>query len=80
MGDLSVAGVLEMAKTDPLAKDFEAGDYVFGNVLGRPITDIKKAWETCALKAHEHTPSWDRRNALSPASRQAYRTTQCDVP
>jgi site-specific recombinase XerD len=70
-----LAGVLEMGKTDPMGKNFEADDYVFGDALGRPITDIKKAWETCVLKAHGQTPSWDRRNALSPASCQAYRTT-----
>src|SRR4030095_12430921 len=65
-----LAGVLEMGKTDPMGKNFEADDYVFGDALGRPITDIKKAWETCVLKAHGQTPSWDRRNALSPASCQ----------
>ena len=29
-----LAGVLEMARTDPTGKDFEADDYVFGDVVG----------------------------------------------
>ena len=60
-------------KTDPTGKDFKPEDFVFGDVVGRQITDIKKAWETAVLKAHGHTPKWVRNNSLSPASREAFR-------
>jgi integrase len=42
-----LAAVLEMAQTE------EA--YVFG-LLGERVMRTKKAWETCALRAHGHEP------------------------
>jgi integrase len=68
-----LAGALELAKTDPTGKDFEADKFVFGDVVGAEVTDVKKAWETAVLKAHGHTPKWVRNNSLSPASREAFR-------
>lgn len=65
--------ILEMANTDPTGKEFGPEAHVFGNVTGQQIKDIKKAWETCVLKAHGHTPTWTRENALSAASREALR-------
>jgi integrase len=46
---------------------------VFGNEIGERIGDIKRAWETCVLKAHGHTPKWTRDHSLSAASRKALR-------
>jgi integrase len=37
-----LAGILELAKTDPAGKDFEADKFVFGNVVGDQVTDIKE--------------------------------------
>jgi integrase len=68
-----LAGILELAKTDPTGKDFKPEDFVFGDVVGREVTDIKKAWETCVLKAHGHTPKWTHNNSLTSASREAFR-------
>jgi integrase len=68
-----LAGILELAKTDPTGKDFTAEDFVFGDVVGHQVTDVKKAWETTVLKAHGHTPKWVRNNSLAPASREAFR-------
>jgi integrase len=68
-----LAGVLELSKTDPTGKDFTAEDFVFGDVVGRQVTDVKKAWETAVLKAQAHTPQWTRTNSLAPASREAFR-------
>jgi integrase len=41
-----LAGILELAKTDPTGKDLTPEDFVFGDVVGRQVTDVKKAWET----------------------------------
>jgi integrase len=65
--------VLKMAQTDPTGKDFGPEAFVFGDAVGQQIGDIKRAWETCVLKAHGHTPSWLRNHSLSPASREALR-------
>ena len=40
---------------------------MFGE-LGRQIDNVKRAWETCVLKAHGHEPVWQK-SALAPASR-----------
>ena len=69
-----LAAVLEMGKTDPAGREFGAEAYVFGDVGGRPVQSISKAWETAVLKAHGHTPRWERSNALSADSRAAFRT------
>src|SRR5687768_2597767 len=34
---------------------------------GQRVKDIKKAWETCVLKAHAHAPAWTRNNSLAEA-------------
>jgi integrase len=61
--------VLTMAKTDPAGDDYPADAYVFGEI-GQPIESIKRAWDTCVLKAHGHVPVW-RKSSLAPASRAA---------
>ena len=66
---------LEMAKTDPAGKDFGPEAFVLGDMVGGQVLDIKRAWETCVLKAHGHTPTWTRDHALSTASRAAFRAT-----
>ncbi|HLG59370.1 MAG TPA: site-specific integrase [Vicinamibacterales bacterium] len=66
-----LAGVLEMAKTDPAGEPFGPEAFVFGDVIGRQVGDIKRAWETCVLKAHGQAATWTRTHALSVASRAA---------
>ena len=68
-----LAGILELAKTDPTGEDFKPEDFVFGDSVGREVTDVKKAWEACLLKAHRHTPKWTQNNSLTPESREAFR-------
>ena len=65
--------VLEMAKTDPAGQEFGPEAFVFGDAIGQPVTDIKRAWETAVVKAHGHRPAWTRDNALCAASREAFR-------
>jgi hypothetical protein len=48
-----LAAVLKMAKTGPAGEDYKPDDYVFGE-LGRQIANVKRARETCILKAHGH--------------------------
>ncbi|HWF83596.1 MAG TPA: tyrosine-type recombinase/integrase [Vicinamibacterales bacterium] len=64
-----LAGVLEMAKTDPAGKEYGADAYVFGE-LGEQVENVKRAWETAVLKAHGHEPAWQG-SGLAPASRAA---------
>lgn len=64
-----LAAVLKMAKTDPAGKDYKPADYVFGE-LGHQVDNVKRAWETCVLKAHGYEPAWQK-TGLAPASRAA---------
>lgn len=63
--------VIEMGKTDPAGEDFGPDKFVFGDTVGQQVKDIKRAWETCVLKAHGHQPSYNRANGLAAASREA---------
>lgn len=65
-----LAAVLEMAKTDPAGREYKPHAYVFG-ALGERLKSVKKAWETCVLRAYGHEPTWDVRGKLSAASRAA---------
>ena len=67
-----LAGVLEMAKLDPAGREYPPSAYVFG-AFGAQIVNIKKAWETCVLRAHGHEPQWAASGKLSELSRQALR-------
>ena len=64
-----LVAVLRMARTDPAGKDYQGDAYVFGE-LGRKVDNVKRAWETCVLKAHGHEPVWQK-TGLAPASRAA---------
>lgn len=64
-----LAAILKMAKTDPAGKDYKPADYVFGEV-GRQVDNVKRAWETCVLKAHGYEPAWQK-TGLTAASRAA---------
>ena len=52
-----LAAVLDMVKTDPAGRVYEATACVFG-LLGEPVASIKKAWETAVLTAYGHTPEY----------------------
>lgn len=64
---------MELAKADPTGEDFAADKFVFGTVTGDQAGDIKRARETCVLKAHGQAPAWNERKALTEASREALR-------
>ena len=71
-----LAAVLEMRRTNVAGEVCEGTAYVFGDEIGAPTKSIKKAWETCVLKAHGYAPEWSRRgnsNALSSQSRAQLR-------
>jgi integrase len=70
---MRLAPVLEMAKANPAGKLYPASACVFG-VLGEPVKTIKKAWESCILRAHGHSSKWTKGGKLSTESRAALRT------
>jgi hypothetical protein len=45
--------------------------YVFGTAIGQKVTDIKRAWMTAVLRAHDHRPTFTATANLSPESRAA---------
>lgn len=63
--------VLEMVTTDATGKTHAADHFVFGDVTGGQVKDVKRAWQTCVLKAHGVTPVWTQDNTLDEASRAA---------
>lgn len=65
--------VLEMATTDAAGDPFTADHFVFGDSTGARVKDVKRAWQTCVLKAHGHTPAWTDDNTLAASSREALR-------
>jgi integrase len=65
-----LAGVLEMARTDPAGREYKPSAYVFGE-LGVRVKSVKRAWVTAVLKGHGHTPRWAGEGRLSLASRAA---------
>jgi integrase len=65
--------VLEMRRLDIAGRAFGPESFVFGNEIGESVAAVKKAWETAVLRAHGHTPQWERgKNRLKPESRAAY--------
>jgi integrase/recombinase XerD len=71
-----LAAVLEMRRAAVAGEACAGTAYVFGDEIGRPAKSIKKAWETCVLKAHGYVPEWRRKgnsNGLSSESRARLR-------
>ena len=66
--------VLDMVRTDPTGEDFKPTDYVFNDGVGRKVGSVKKAWTTCVLKAHGHTPKWDAGGRLATDTRSHLKT------
>ena len=64
--------VLQMAQTDPTGKEFGPEAFVFGDVIGRQVKTLKRAWGTAVLKAHGHTPQWAGNHAITAESRAAF--------
>jgi integrase len=62
-----------MRRLDPAGTLFGPEAFVFGNEAGESVAAVKKAWETAVLRAHGHTPQWEKgKNRLKPESRSAY--------
>ncbi|OLC84758.1 MAG: hypothetical protein AUH72_00890 [Acidobacteria bacterium 13_1_40CM_4_65_8] len=67
-----LAAVLDMVKTRPDGRPYSGAEDVFG-VLGQRVQTIKKAWDTCVLRAHGHQPTWTTGGKLAEESRAALR-------
>jgi integrase len=66
-----LAAVTKMHRTSEDGETVAKTAYVFGDEIGARTKSIKKAWETCVLKAHGCDPEWRRKgnsNALSSQS------------
>ena len=64
--------VLDMVKLDPEGEEHKPMAYVFGNLIGEPVKNPKKAWETAVVKAQGHKPGW-KGTTLNVESRALYR-------
>lgn len=62
-----LAAVLEMCRTNEAGEPREGTAHVFGDEIGAPTKSIKKAWETCVLKAHGYVPKWSRTGNSTPS-------------
>jgi integrase len=69
-----LAGVLEMARTDPAGNEYPSDAYVFGE-LGWKIRRVKRSWETAVLKAHGHQPHGTGSHSRQPPGRGSVRST-----
>jgi len=63
-----LAAVLQMANLDPAGRRYPPTAHVF-SALGEPVKTIKRAWETCVLRAHGYEPQWLKGGKLSAESR-----------
>jgi integrase len=68
-----ILAVLEIAQTDPAGQVYPPTAFVFGS-FGQRVASVKKAWETCVLRANGHEPTWVSGGKLSPESRVALRS------
>jgi integrase len=70
-----LGGILEMRRLNPAGEPLGPEAFVFGNELGQRIGSIKRAWQTCVLKAHGQTPRWRPRgwSELDAESKAHYR-------
>jgi integrase len=65
--------ILEMRRLDQAGRPLGPEAFVFGNEIGEPVGSIKKAWQTLVLRAHGHTPQWEKnKNRLAPESLAVY--------
>jgi hypothetical protein len=44
--------VLEMRRFDPAGQPLPLDAYVFGNAIGQPVADVKRAWMRAVLQTH----------------------------
>lgn len=65
---------LDMRRHGADGEDHPPTAYIFGNEAGEQVSSIRRAWETCVLKANGYAPVWSGRGKLAPESRAVLRT------
>ena len=67
-----LAAVLKMRRATVTREARAETAYVFGDDIGGRTKSIKKAWETCVLKARGYEPEWspEGNNVLPDVMRQ----------
>jgi integrase len=66
----TLRSLLEMRRTDPTGRDCKPEHYVFGDVTGAQIKDVKTAWTNAVLKAHGIKVKRDKKGGLAPECQQ----------
>ena len=51
-------GILDMRRCGPDGQELPPTAYVFGNEVGEPVKNFKRAWEATMLRAHGHKPRY----------------------
>ena len=54
--------ILEMRRPGPDGEPHAAQAFVFGNEVGEPVKDAKRAWERAVLVAHGHKSEYVKRD------------------
>ena len=62
-------GILELRRFDPVGAPVPMSGFVFGNEIGEPVKDPKRAWNAVVLKSHGNTPHYTRTGNLTRESR-----------
>ena len=63
-----------MRRTGVDVVEFPRDAYVFGNAIGQPVKNVKRAWQRALFKAHGHTPRYVERFIQNGKRRRKVRT------
>jgi integrase len=66
---LRLKAILEMRTTDPQGEEHDGDKYVLGTAIGTRVLNVKRAWQTAVLKAHDIKPEYNDHKGLTQACR-----------
>lgn len=66
----ALRALLEMRRTDPNGVDYPPDAYVFGDVTGARVLDVKTAWTNAVLKSHGMQPVRTKNGCLTKECQQ----------
>jgi integrase len=72
--------VLEMVRHDPAGEEHPPLAFVFGDAIGRRVSDPKKQWYTAVLKAYGHEPEWVVNKKARPRLARGAATARSPLP
>lgn len=68
-----VTAILDYLSIAPTGDSFRPADYLFGDLDGSRVQEVKKAWKTAVLRAHRITPGWTSTGGLDDRSKAAFK-------